>query len=105
MVPFSDEETPRKDCALSAIANLDRLDLDTGLWPLFVVACEMAGDEGRIQVLRVLAKMRTKGTGNARTITGIIESYWKRVDLSETEGTRLRWLGLLDCEAEVPWFV
>jgi hypothetical protein len=75
VVLFDDDETPRKDCVLSAIYNLNRLDLDIGLWLLFVVVCEIVGNEGRMQVLRVLEKIYTKRISNARTIIGIIEFY------------------------------
>lgn len=120
-----DDEANRTRCLEAALAALDRLDVATSPWPLFVIACEAMADGARVQILRVLERMETvRGIGNIRVLRGIIEAFWKQFDLradmiglgghssggsggaaGQTQGPHVRWLDLVNCDTPVPWFI
>lgn len=90
------------------------LEVCTSPWPLFVIACESLTDEQRIAVMRALDRMHAdRGIGNVLVLRGLIEDYWKQVDLqAEVEragagggrGT-LRWWELMNFDTAAPWFI
>ena len=85
---------------------LDQLEVCTSPWPLFIVACEVRTDEGRIKILDVIDKMNNeRRIGNVSVLKRIIEIYWNQQDLrltNTTSGTP-DWRQLIN--TKVPCFI
>ena len=118
VLPLHDDDTIRPSILSSALATLDRLDMATSPWPLFIIACEAVEDDARVQVLRVLERMEVlRGIGNVRVMRGIVEAFWKQVDLRadaagspgqshrSSQAHTLGWAELVNCDHPVPWFI
>jgi hypothetical protein len=117
VVPSNDNDTVRPAILSLALEALDRLEVATCPWPLFIIACEAVDDNVRVRVLRVLDKMdASRGIGNVRVMRGIVEVFWKQVDLrADARGTTgrdpqaqlfsLSWADLMNCDIPVPWFI
>jgi hypothetical protein len=120
VVPSHDDNTVRPAILSLALEALDRLEVATCPWPLFIIACEAIDDNVRVRVLRVLDKMDvSRGIGNVRVMRGIVEAFWKQVDLRADAGSgpgntgrdphaqrfSLSWADLVNCDTPVPWFI
>lgn len=120
VVPTSDCDQIRATILATALSVLETLDVATRPWPLFIIACEAVNDDARVQVLQMLDKMDvTRGIGNIRVMRGIVEAFWKQVDLRADVGggpattkrdvqaqpAPLSWGDLVNCETPVPWFI
>ncbi|KAL2204507.1 hypothetical protein CC79DRAFT_1313010 [Sarocladium strictum] len=118
--PTTDYNTVRVFIVSRALSVLGNLDETTSLWPLFIIACEAVNDDARIQLLQILESMDVaRGIGNIRVVRGIVEAFWKQVDLradvsngpttsrldSHAQPSVLSWGDLVHWETPVPWFV
>jgi hypothetical protein len=118
--PTTDYNTVRVFIVSRALSVLRNLDEATSLWPLFIIACEAANDDARIQLLQILDSMYVaRGIGNIHVVRGIVEAFWKQVDLradvgsgpatsrldSHAQPSVLSWSDLVRWETPVPWFV
>lgn len=91
-----------------ALAVLGELEVCTSPWPLFVVACEVIGDEQRMIILDILEKMqKERRIGNVEIIRTIIEAVWKRTDLNTAANlsARIDWRDLVDTSRQIPSFI
>ncbi|RDW68623.1 hypothetical protein BP5796_09280 [Coleophoma crateriformis] len=66
------------------------------LWPYFIAACHVTGDEERILVLsmfREMAKDSNQRFRNVTTVQQIVETLWKRKDLECNENAEVDTVG------------
>lgn len=120
VIPLHEDEAARTSLLSAALGDLDKLDVATSPWPLFVIACESVEDSARVLILRVLDKMEAvRGIGNVRVMRGIVEAFWKQVDLKADAGLNVgangvgiyaqqpyaRWWDMVNCDPAVPWFI
>lgn len=92
----------------SALSILKLLEVCTSPWPLFVIACEIIGDEQRVTILETLEKMqKERRIGNVEIMRNIIEAVWKRIDLKDSPDikTRVDWKSLVDTRQQIPSFI
>lgn len=119
-LPEDGDNTSRFALMSQSLETLNRLQVATSPWPIFIVACEANDDDSRVQILRELDKMvAERGIGNVRVMKGIIEAFWKQVDLRadsaggsgstgrglQGQPSALTWGDLVKCDEPVPWFV
>ncbi|PVH78699.1 hypothetical protein DL98DRAFT_590048 [Cadophora sp. DSE1049] len=91
-----------------ALHILRTLGICTSPWPLFIIACEVTGDEQRVMILETLDKMqKERRIGNVEIMRNIIEAVWKRADLkAETKSNkRVNWKDLVDTKRQIPSFI
>jgi len=91
-----------------ALQILKTLGLCTSPWPLFIIACEVTGDEERVTILDALDKMqRERRIGNVEIMRNIIEAVWKRADLNVESkvNKRVNWKDLVDTKRQFPSFI
>ncbi|KAG4412355.1 hypothetical protein IFR04_014512 [Cadophora malorum] len=91
-----------------ALQILKTLGLCTSPWPLFIIACEVTGDEERVTILDALDKMqRERRIGNVEIMRNIIEAVWKRADLNVESkvNKRVNWKDLVDTKRQSPSFI
>lgn len=91
-----------------AFETLAGLEVCTSPWPLFVVACESQTDQHRIRILRALDRMDAdRNIGNIFVLRGLIENYWKQLDLAadEEKSRPLEWWELMNFDTAAPWFI
>jgi hypothetical protein len=118
VIPMSDDDNSRPVLLSAALSVLDKLEVATNPWPLFVIACETTTDDARLRIMRVFDRMEeTRGIGNVRVMRGIVEAFWKRGDLRAHDGIgrrgrearapimKLARVELLNCDHPVPWFI
>ena len=88
-----------------ALNILDQLEVCTSPWPLFITACEVRTDEGRIKILDVIDKMNDKRRiGNVSVLKRIIQIYWNQQDLRDSAvSATLDWRQLVN--TKVPCFI
>jgi len=88
-----------------SLSILTKLKVCTSPWPLFLIACEVIGDEQRIAILNALEKMQTeRRIANVEIIRGIIEGVWKRTDLIGG-AERVDWKTLIGSDERMPSFI
>lgn len=79
-------------------------------WPLFMIACNVAEDRDRIEVMRLFREgAEERKIGNYNIIMGLIKAMWKRADLSVDEGRDGMarygdWRDLIDQKMGMPSF-
>lgn len=91
-----------------ALSVLIKLGICTSPWPLFIIACEVSGDEQRVIILNTLEKMqKERRIGNVEIMRNIIEAVWKRADLNASTDmkTRVNWKELVDTSRQIPSFI
>jgi hypothetical protein len=109
VVPLRGDEKHRKTYLDQALSILERLEVATSPWPVFMVACECQTDEQRIRILQIMDLMEDKrNMGSVRVMRTLTETCWKRSDL-EADSTRTRgtkwWKFANYYETDVPWFI
>lgn len=91
-----------------AFEVLAGLEVCTSPWPLFVIACESQTDQHRIEILCALDRMdEDRNIGNVFVLRGLIENYWKQLDLAadEEKSRSLNWWELMNFSTAAPWFI
>jgi len=87
----------------SSLHVINELDICTSPWPMFVVACEAIVDEQRNEVLDAIDRMqKERRIGNVEIMRDIVETLWKRRDLSDWDGD---WRELSDINGRLPSFI
>jgi hypothetical protein len=100
---LSPSSTEVQALVTSSLRIINDLGTCTSPWPVFVVACEVVIDEQRIEVLDAIDKMQKgRRIGNVEIMRGIIETLWKRRDLSDWDGD---WRELFDTNGRIPSFI
>src|SRR6187402_1235562 len=92
----------------SGLSILASLGICTSPWPLFIIACEVMGDEQRVVILDTLEKMqKERRIGNVEIMRNIIEAVWKRIDLKASTDPKIRvnWKELVDTRRQIPSFI
>ncbi|KAI9166376.1 Transcriptional regulatory moc3 [Paramyrothecium foliicola] len=81
-VPLDGDESRRVLYLGQAWKALRELDVATGPWPVFVVACESYREDERMEILEILDQMdRHRDVGNVHVMRRLIEVIWKQHDL------------------------
>lgn len=96
------------DSLRGAFQILDKLQLCTSPWPLFIIACEAVTDEHRIKILEVLDTMdNERKIGNVFSMRRIIETLWKQKDLQTCDSAKaqLDWRNLSNTNTTIPYFI
>lgn len=95
-----------------AFAALDRLEVPTSPWPVFVVACECRGEAQRVRILRALDAMdAARRIGNVYSLRDLIEAFWTQRDLAADVGggggggSLGTWWEFATCDTAMPWFI
>jgi hypothetical protein len=87
----------------SSLRIINDLGTCTSPWPIFVVACEAIVDEQKIELLDALDRMqKERRIGNVEIMRGIIETLWKRRDVSDWDGD---WRELFHANGRLPSFI
>lgn len=93
-----------------AFMLLDQMQVCTSPWPLFVVACNVAEDRDRIEVMRIFEEgSKVRRIGNYDVIMGLVKAVWSRGDLRNDEGRDMSakladWRELVDEKMGMPSF-
>ncbi|CAI4218861.1 unnamed protein product [Parascedosporium putredinis] len=104
--PTQSDDGRRQHYLVEAFRALHLLQTATSPWPVFVIACEVQSEEQRIVLLNMLDKMESvRNIGNIRVMRGIIEMYWKQMDLRGSRDSQLGWWNMVQSPTPVPWFV
>ena len=91
------------------LEDMEQLASHTPPWPLFIVACEVIGDEQRLPILNTLDKMaKGKITQNMVIVRNIVETVWRWIDLNQYQDpttTRIDWKELIKDRFQIPSFI
>ncbi|KAH7171466.1 fungal-specific transcription factor domain-containing protein [Dactylonectria macrodidyma] len=106
--PMPADDCRRALCLEQAFAILDRLQVATSPWPVFVIACESAPSDGhRGLILGVLDRMdEARGIGNIRVMRSLVEAFWMQYDFAGLgDGAWANWWNQGDAAVAEPWFI
>ncbi|KAH7163547.1 fungal-specific transcription factor domain-containing protein [Dactylonectria estremocensis] len=106
--PMPADDSRRALCLKKAFGILDRLQVATSPWPVFVIACESApSDDHRGLILGVLDRMdEARGIGNIRVMRSLVEAFWMQYDLAGLgDGAWASWWNQSDAAVAEPWFI
>lgn len=97
-----------EDYVSKGLAVLDQMEVCTSPWPLFILACNVKGDRGRIRVMRVIDEgARDRRIGNYHIIKGLVQAVWKQQDLAADEKIerKIDWRDLIEPGSYMPSFI
>lgn len=97
-----------KDLVARSLKMLEEVGVCTSPWPIFMIACEVIGDDQRIKILDAVDKMqKERRIGNVQIMRSIIEAVWKQADLHPCPQGKVRvdWKSLVDMERQIPSFI
>lgn len=106
--PAADADARRTEYLGKAYQVLSTLHVASCPWPIFVLACESQSEEERAFMMEVLDRMSSiRAVGNVGVMRKIVEAFWKRNDLQETnrDSPSLKWWRFYDSDTAAPWFV